>query len=113
MIERKTQEMSVARQLFKSYGFIIFRIYARKKPLPKVLQSVDMVYELKIQTIPPFEAILNGNHAMNFLRWREAYSTLSERVRTISRQFGFVTPISVTQYWKQPIEVRMLELADL
>ena len=99
MIERKTQEMNTAMQLYKSYHKIIFRIYASTKPLPKVLGWVHGIYELKIDLSPPYGCWFNNRFIQNFTNFQVAYSILLERVRTLSRQFGFEVPYDKLRIW--------------
>lgn len=89
MIERRTSELHVARQLFKHDNIIHFRIYASVRRLPKVLNSVDSIYELQVGTWFPFSCWINRLYVRNFQRWEIAFEILTERVNTVSRQFGF------------------------
>jgi len=99
VIEHKKQELYTAIQLYKSYHNIIFRIYASKKPLPKVLSWVHSIYELKINLSPPYECWLNHQFVRNFTNFEVAYSILLERVRTLSTQFGFNVPYDKLRVW--------------
>lgn len=99
MIERKKQEMNVAIQIYKSYHKIIFRIYAQVKPLPKILNPVHDIYELIVNLAPPYECWLNGQFIRNFTNFEVAYSILLERVRTLSKQFGFEVPYDKLRVW--------------
>lgn len=86
---RRKQELNVARQLFKHDNIIVFRIYAQKKPLPKVLNRFDAIYEFKVQTISPYSCWLNGVYHHDFADGKVAWSILLERAGSLSRQFGF------------------------
>ena len=88
-IERRTSELHVARQLFKHDNFIHFRIYASVRRLPKVLVLRDCIYGLDIQTQPPYSCWFNDKHVRDFPNWKTAFEILTERVNTVSRQFGF------------------------
>ena len=99
MIERKTQELHTARQLFKHDNFIVFRIFAQKKPLTKGLEWVHSIYEIKIQIIPPYSCYLDKRHIRHFTSKKEAASILLERVRTLSTQFGFSVPYYKLRTW--------------
>lgn len=91
MIERKKLEMNVARQYFKNNNQIFFRIYATKHKFPIQISpnSNWPIYELIIDTKPPFGCWVNGRFVREFPSWKEAWVILQERVNTMSRQFGF------------------------
>ena len=99
MIERKKQEMYTAMQLYKSYHKIIFRLYVSAKPLPKALYPISSIYELSINLSPPYDCYLNNNFVRNFTSFNVAYSILLERVRTLSKQFGFDVPYDKLRVW--------------
>ncbi len=99
MIYRKSQEMHTAIQIYKSYNQIIFRIYANVKPLPKHLHYVHDIYELIVDLSPPYGCWVNNQFVRNFTNYQVAWSILLERIRTLSKQFGFTVPYAQLNKW--------------
>lgn len=99
MIERKKQEMYTAMQVYKSYHKITFRIYTSTKPLPKILHYVHSIYELTVDLSPPYGCWLNSQFVRNFTNFEVAYNILLERIRTLSKQFGFKIPYEKLRVW--------------
>ena len=91
MKEYTRQELNIVRQIFKHDNHMIFRIYTSVYPIPKHLPYYhhSSIYELKVQTVPPYSCYINHFHIRDFLRKENAWSISQERVNTISRQFGF------------------------
>ena len=97
MREQTTATVNVIRQIYR-HNEIVFRIYASVHKLPKTSLSHTMpVYELKIGTTYPYPMYLNGKYMHDALDWKSAFSILTERVNTISRQFG-LSRIYLKQY---------------
>ena len=101
MIYRKQQEMYTAIQIYKSYHQIIFRIYARVKPLPKILNPVHDIYELIVDLAPPYGCWVNKQFVRYFGNHQVAWSILLERIRTLSTQFGFKVPYDQLRRWNK------------
>jgi len=47
------------------------------------------VYQLEVETEPPFSCWISNEYARDFPDWKTAFEILTERVNTVSRQFGF------------------------
>ena len=91
MIERHKKELSLARQLYKHDNHVVFRIYASIHRLPKSLPWYhgSSIYNLRVQTEPPFSCYITHQYIRDFSSRETAFSITQERVNTISRQFGF------------------------
>ena len=105
MIERNKQELKLARQLFKHDDHMIFRIFATVHKLPKTFPHYheSKIYELKVQTVPPYSCYINYQYIRDFQTWKTAWSISQERVNTVSRQFGF-DRVGVLQWFEKRVE---------